>query len=258
MTKSFKDSFSRIGGVIVQEYNEHGQLRGISTELVNDAFDAGEKLGDIVRRYAPQAVDTAKIQGENAASTAKTQGEKAVKAAKDYSGKAFDKVKQYSGNVAEQAKDAISKAGDRFEDEVSSDESEPSVDASWRDDGETDTGDADANADATSEAGEEPDAGRPAVAEPDGNSGVEENQSYRISPDDAGEAIRRIDEQLKAKRADLEAVCTQITYEQSKDDPDEKTLVDLENKRSTIQSNIDYMEESKRVFKENTSAEPNK
>lgn len=256
MTKSFKDSFSRIGGVIAQEYKEHGRLRGISTEILNDAFDAGEKLGNTVRKYAPQAADTAKTQGEKAASVAKTQGEKAVKAAKDYGGKAFDKVKQYGGSVADQAKDALAKAGDLAEDEASSDGSEAPAGDDTQEDGESPADEPDANADADADEGGGAE-GRPAEAEPD-DGNADDSQSYDLNPEDVEKTINGIDEQLKARRNELESVCAQITYEQGRNNPDEKTLVDLENRRSAIQSNIDYMEESKRVFKASTSPEPNK
>jgi len=257
MTRSFKDSFARIGGAIAQEYKNHGRLRGISTEILNNAFDAGEKLGDAVRKYAPQAADTAKTQGEKAANVAKTQGGKAVKAAKEYGDQAISKVRQYGGDMAEQAKNALSKAGDRIDDEVSSDKPEAPTGDTTQDREEASADDPNASADADADEGGEPDE-QPAEGESSDDGNADDSLSYGINPDDAEKTISGIDEQLKAKRDELESVCAQITYEQGRNHPDEQTLVDLENRRSTIQSNIDYMEESKRVFQASTSSESDK
>lgn len=253
MTRSFKDSFARIGGAIAQEYKDHGRLRGISTEILNNAFDAGEKLGDAVRKYAPQAADTAKTQGERAANAAKAQGEKAVKAAKEYGNQAISKVRQHGGDVAEQVGDAFSKAGENVRNAVSSDEQENRQnDAVPADDASTaENASADAETDENADSGQSADTGESADEEPS------ESRDYGINPDDAQDAIARIDAQIADKSKELEQVCQQIDSEQAKQSPNPNILKDLEDRKSNIKSSIEYLEESKKAFRESTVPESN-
>ena len=257
MTRSFKDSFARIGGAVVQEYKEHGRLRGISTEILNDAFDAGEKLGDAVRKYAPQAADTAKTQGENAASAAKTQGEKAVKAAKEYGDKAISKVRQYGDDAAEQAKDTFSKAGDDIRKAVSSDESgykpEGTEDAATPADSASKPANEDTDAEKKTSSGHAESESAP-VAE----DSPEAAQAYGIDPADAQQAIDGIDKQIAEKNRELESVFQKIDKEQSKQKPDSGVLRELEDRQSTLNSSIEYLEESKKAFRESVKPESNK
>lgn len=254
MTRSFKDSFARIGGAIAQEYKDHGRLRGISTEILNNAFDAGEKLGDAVRKYAPQAADTAKTQGERAANAAKAQGEKAVKAAKEYGDQAISKVRQYGGDVAEQAGAAFSKAGENVRNAISSDEQENQQnDAVPADDASTaENASADAETGGNADNGQSADAGQDSADEE-----PSESRDYGINPDDAQDAIARIDAQIADKSKELEHVCQQIDSEQAKQSPDPSILEDLEDRKSNVKSSIEYLEESKKAFRESTVPESN-